>query len=389
MAKISPIRQLRALNSSANTSLHQSEAIQRASWHIASVLASYGGSHPKKRDDESFAAYFRRREGQKQQSTSSEAPSNSSLISQYELSYWHSPHMPILTRQQLELSLLEIRRREREKQKKNDAQHMQSSPATLKKKKEAAILVPVCSVQGIPSILFTRRSAQLSSHASQISFPGGYYDEELDTSTDDQYGNSSRLVNTALREMHEELQYDLDSLELSQHASDIMDMESKGSATNNLQSNNIQASAVQHPPLITILGQTQPVPSMTGSKVTPIIGTINYDLPHDTSNNFTTMFPGNPDEVDWIFTVPIQDLIDSETSEPLERWSTNFGDHTANSKSKKKIVASGPVFPVPEGPNKKEGDKIWGLTAIILRPLLKHVFGPVFGSRRDDATTRF
>ena len=61
---------------------------------------------------------------------------------------------------------------------------------------------------------------------------------------------------------------------------------------------------------------------MTGSKVTPIIGTINYDLPHSTTLEFNTLFPGNPEEVDWIFTVP--DLILGERSEPLQRWSANY-----------------------------------------------------------------
>ena len=108
--------------------------------------------------------------------------------------------------------------------------------------------------------------------------------------------------------------------------------------------------------------------------MTPIIGMFNYDLPLHSTLEFERMFPGNPDEVDWIFTIPIQELLEGETSEPLERWNTSY----SNDKGKKKRnVVLGPAFHIPECDKKREGDKIWGLTAIVLRPLLRKVFGPV------------
>ncbi len=189
---------------------------------------------------------------------------------------WQTPHFPILTNRQLEMSLREIDRRQRlkrEKKQKNQNQQQEvemkksadsnndpssvqsivdngisnketslSSSSSLDNNREAAILIPLCTVQGTPSILFTRRSATLSTHASQISFPGGYYDEELDGSgttkrsfaVDNNSEQQQRLINTALRETQEELCYNAHQLPTSS--------------------------------LITILGQTQPVPSMTGSK---------------------------------------------------------------------------------------------------------------------------
>ena len=38
----------------------------------------------------------------------------------------------------------------------------------------------------------------------------------------------------------------------------------------------------------------------------------------------------------------------------------------------------GPVFPVPNTTENRDGDRIWGLTASVLRPLLHRVFKPVF-----------
>ena len=312
---------------------------------------------------------------------------------------WQTPHFPILTNRQLEMSLREIDRRQRlnrEKKQKNEKQQQvevknsadsnndpssvqsivdngisnketSSSSSSLDNNREAAILIPLCIVQGKPSILFTRRSATLSTHASQISFPGGYYDEELDGDIDN--NEQQRLINTALRETQEELCYNTHQLPTSS--------------------------------LITILGQTQPVPSMTGSKVTPIIATLNYDLPHHTTIEFNTIFPGNSDEVDWIFTVTIEELLQGEGSEVLERWSGAEYDHTdvgdvkkmkhqkydndVEKKRRRRKEVMGPVFHIPECEKKRDGDKIWGLTAIVLRPLLRKVFKPVFfGNNNDD-----
>jgi len=138
---------------------------------------------------------------------------------------------------------------------------------------------------------------------------------------------------------------------------------------------------------------------MQGNKVTPIIAMINHDLPPHTSIEFERIFPGNSDEVDWIFTIPIQDLIRGERSERLERWSTSYDENNSSShdddddddgkNGKKKRsgggeVVIGPAYSVPECNKKRDGDKIWGLTAIVLRPLLRKVFGPVFCSKKED-----
>lgn len=57
----------------------------------------------------------------------------------------------------------------------------------------AAVLVPLCSVNNTPSLLYTVRSMQLKSHSGQISFPGGKTDKD------------EKPVDTALRETQEEI----------------------------------------------------------------------------------------------------------------------------------------------------------------------------------------
>lgn len=61
--------------------------------------------------------------------------------------------------------------------------------------KRAAIVLPLCHDEnGEPAMIFTRRSLMLRSHRGEICFPGGMVDD-----TDDS------VVDTALRELHEEL----------------------------------------------------------------------------------------------------------------------------------------------------------------------------------------
>jgi 8-oxo-dGTP pyrophosphatase MutT (NUDIX family) len=64
------------------------------------------------------------------------------------------------------------------------------SPRTLA---PAAVLLPIVQ-RDEPTVLFTRRSEHLTRHAGQVSFPGGRVQDDDKT-----------LVDTALRETHEEI----------------------------------------------------------------------------------------------------------------------------------------------------------------------------------------
>ena len=100
---------------------------------------------------------------------------------------------------------------------------------------------------------------------------------------------------------------------------------------------------------IEILGQCQLVPAITGTIVTPVLGFL--------SEEFTdySLFEPNASEVDRVFIRSLDQLMDPSynTSEEYQR----LGKTTTL-----------PVF----GPN--EGDeRIWGLTAFILKGVLHHV----------------
>jgi 8-oxo-dGTP pyrophosphatase MutT (NUDIX family) len=58
----------------------------------------------------------------------------------------------------------------------------------------AAVLVPLFQKDGDCHLLFTKRSEEVKYHKGEISFPGGVVDEE-----------DKELINTALREAHEEI----------------------------------------------------------------------------------------------------------------------------------------------------------------------------------------
>jgi len=211
----------------------------------------------------------------------------------------------------------------------------------------AAVLIPICAVNSIPSVLFTLRSSKVTTHKSEISFPGGHTD------------HTERLVEspeeTALRETQEELSgiyYDEDGA-----------------------NNDENVKLYDYTDGINILGTLQCVPSLRGMPVTPVIGTLTYDLSCDDPKNLHHIFPGNKDEVERVFAMSVEELIQVETAEPLPRLGKG---------------ALGPVFPVTETKNDDEEEedvvigKIWGLTAIILRPVLKNILRPVFLDGKID-----
>eukprot|EP00536_Pseudo-nitzschia_multiseries_P007512 jgi/Psemu1/195795/e_gw1.177.78.1 len=185
----------------------------------------------------------------------------------------------------------------------------------VNREREAAVLVPLVSCGGQPSLLFTTRSSRLREHASEVAFPGGHFDEATDAS----------LEATAIREAREELLGDEDETE---------------------------AEAETFPwGKVEIIGRASPLPSISGMPVTPVIAVLPGEITGDVGHTF----PGRPGEVEDVFCVSLQELLAVETSQRSERFRTDV-----------------PVF------RAKKGKKIWGLTAIITRPLLHKLFKPAF-----------
>src|SRR3954469_24270576 len=67
----------------------------------------------------------------------------------------------------------------------------------------AAVLFPIVE-RSTPSVLFTRRTNDLPSHAGQICFPGGRYHADDET-----------LIRTALRELQEEVGLSPEEIEIA------------------------------------------------------------------------------------------------------------------------------------------------------------------------------
>lgn len=141
----------------------------------------------------------------------------------------------------------------------------------------AAVLVPLVEREAGYSVLLTKRAAHLPTHAGQISFPGGKVEDQDKT-----------LEETALREAFEEI--------------------------------------MLSPDYVHIIGQLDHYETGTGFMVTPIVAVIDPQY----------TVKANPDEVDMIFEVPLDFLLDrdnhqkhSQIYKGVERYffAIPYGDH--------------------------------------------------------------
>lgn len=130
----------------------------------------------------------------------------------------------------------------------------------LDRLREAAVLVPLVDRPEGLTVLFTQRTAHLSAHAGQISFPGGRR-ETYDRSAED----------TALRETEEEVGIVRDHID--------------------------------------VIGRLDTYLTRTGFRVTPVVGLL------------TPPFAVNPDptEVDEVFEVPLAVILDPAMPERHSR----------------------------------------------------------------------
>lgn len=124
--------------------------------------------------------------------------------------------------------------------------------------RNAAVLIPIIR-RPQPGLLLTQRSARLRHHAGQVAFPGGAWDE-----------TDSSLIYTALREANEEVA--------------------------------IPPEAVE------IIGVLPSIDSVTGFRVTPVVGIIPASLPCRASE----------DEVASVFEMPLAEALRLGRYHPLD-----------------------------------------------------------------------
>ena len=158
----------------------------------------------------------------------------------------------------------------------------------------AGVLIPLIERPSGLSLLLTQRAAELKHHAGQVSFPGGRMEE-----------HDADIVATALRETFEEIGIPQQS--------------------------------------VTVLGYLQPMPTITGYAVTPVVGLVapgvEYDLDHT--------------EVEYVFEVPL----------PF------FGD-PQNKKMVERDVMGGRATLAEFH---YDGERIWGATAFIILEFIKYI----------------
>ena len=161
-------------------------------------------------------------------------------------------------------------------------------------KVDAAVLMALTR-EDVPRLILTRRAQHMNSHAGEVAFPGGKCDS-----------SDASIVATALREAHEEIA--------------------------------LEPSRVQ------IVGELGVFTSRIGMKVKPIIGLLD-EMPTLTAN---------PDEIESIFTVPLDVFLNQKPSY----------DH--------KVKYMGINIPVPSFNH--EGYVIWGLTGYMIVEFMRQVY---------------
>lgn len=163
---------------------------------------------------------------------------------------------------------------------------------------KAGILVPVTREED-PHIILTRRAQHMNTHKGQVAFPGGKHDKEDVT-----------LVDTALRECHEEI----------------------GVPPSN----------------VDIIGPLSEVVSLHGIRVFPYVGLVDAGV---------DLHP-NLDELDSIFKVPVSFFLNEE---PVRRDRMTY----------KGLALSVPSYHYQY---ENELYEIWGLSAIVLVELMNLAF---------------
>lgn len=159
----------------------------------------------------------------------------------------------------------------------------------------AGVLIPIIERREALTVLLTQRAPDLKQHPGQVSFPGGGMEPQ-----------DPDIVATALRETHEEVGIE--------------------------------------PALVDVAGCLRPMPTITGYAVTPVVGLVDAGF----------RLQIDPVEVDTVFEVPLEFLMDPVNEEHSER------------------EIGGVVYPIIT--IHFDGHRIWGATATIISVLREFLF---------------
>ena len=159
----------------------------------------------------------------------------------------------------------------------------------------AAVLVPFVERRERINVILTKRMDHLKSHSGQVAFPGGKIDEA-----------DPDAVAAALREAHEEI---------------------------DLQPNDVE-----------VIGQLPDYHTGSGYRISPVLGIVKPNA----------VMSANPEEVDYVFEVPLSYLMDPANH---NRGSREFGGSRRY------------YFEMPY-----QDHYIWGVTANMLRMLYEQMF---------------
>ena len=201
--------------------------------------------------------------------------------------------------------------------------------------RRAAVMLPLCLVNGKVSVLFNVRSQQVSQHKGEVCFPGGHLDP-----------TDACMEATANRECEEEVGLPV-----------VSPLESDVWAQNWM--------SRPYYPRSNILGRLPNCLSVHGTLVTPVVGVLgSIDIQ-------TIAHSANKDEIAEVFSMTVEELLDQHR---LVR--DDVGQASAGMPAYESSTTTTSTTTSFSSSTSSGSHRVWGLTALILHHFLMEVMLP-------------